>query len=85
METERIDRPLNGRGTHGNQYDIQLTGKVKEFVRTINAQQRKDAYDTIVRVAQDISEDYTDWLSHKEQSQSSVRGGRTPYAQSSLR
>ena len=73
METERVDRPKGGRVVHGQEYAIQFTGKVREFVRVITKQQREEAYNTIVRVAQDISEDYTDWLSTQEKV---TRGGR---------
>lgn len=70
METERVDKPQVGRIQHGYEYEIRFTGKVKEFVRVITKQQREDAYNTIIRVAQDISTDYSDWLDSKE------RGGR---------
>lgn len=67
METERVNRPQGGRIMPGQEYDIQFTGKVREFTRVITKEDRERAYDTIVKVAQDISEDYTDWLSTQEQ------------------
>ena len=73
METERVERVLNGRCTHSSAYEIQFTGKVKEFVRTITSDQRKEAYNTIVRVAQDISTDYCDWLDSRDRK---IKGGR---------
>lgn len=73
LETERVNRPQGGRIQHGREYEIQFTGKVKEFVRTITKEERENAYNTIIRVAQDISEDYTDWLSTQEQRN---KGGR---------
>lgn len=66
METERVNKPVGGRVVHGQEYDIQFTGKVREFVRVITKEDRERAYDTIIKVAQDISEDYTDWLSTRE-------------------
>lgn len=86
METQRKELPQGGRRTHAGAYEIEFTGKVKEFVRVITKEDRENAYNTIIRVAQDISEDYTDWLSmqeQKSQSQSSVRQGRVPYAHTS--
>lgn len=79
LETRKIERPKEGRGTWLNAYEIEFTGKVKEFTRVITAEDRKAAYNKIITIAQDISEDYTDWLStedQKSQSQSSVREGR---------
>lgn len=73
LETEKVMKPANGRSTHSNAYEIQFTGKVKEFTRVITKEDRENAYNTIIRVAQDISEDYTDWMSEKEKTQ---RGGR---------
>lgn len=66
METERVNKPVGGRVVHGQEYTIQFTGKVREFTRVITKEDRANAYDTIIRVAQDISEDYTDWLSSQE-------------------
>ena len=86
METEKVERTGGGRVSHENAYTIQFTGKVREFKRTITKEDRAIAYDRIITTAQDISEDYTDWLSTQErkpQSQSSVRGGRVAYAPSS--
>lgn len=79
METRRVNIPRNGRSTHSADYGIEFTGKVKEFTRTITSTDRETAYNKIITIAQDISEDYTDWLSMEEQktqSQSAVRGGR---------
>lgn len=86
LETQKRELPQGGRRTHAGAYEIEFTGKVKEFVRTITKEDRENAYNTIIRVAQDISEDYTDWLSSQEQktqSQSVVRGGRVPYVHAS--
>ncbi len=86
METRRKEVQQGGRRTHAGAYEIEFTGKVKEFVRVITKEERENAYNTIVRVAQDISEDYTDWLSSQEresQSRSVVKGGRVPYAHTS--
>ena len=78
METQKREHPRGGRATHAGAYEIEFTGKVKEFTRTITAEDREVAYNRIITIAQDISEDYTDWLTTQEktQSQSSVRGGR---------
>lgn len=73
LETENIERKQGGRIAHGHQYDIGFTGKVKEFYRTITKEDRENCYNTIIKVAQDISEDYTDWMSEHEKTQ---RGGR---------
>ena len=75
METERIERPVGGRVSHHDAYSIQFTGKVKEFTRTITSDDRAAAFDKIVTIAQDISEDYTDWLQANERKPLS---GRTP-------
>lgn len=63
METERVERPKEGRLSHSNEYDIQFTGKIREFTRTITSEDRASAYEKIITIAQEISEDYTDWLS----------------------
>lgn len=79
METQRVEREHNGRATHASAYDIEFTGKVREFNRVITKEDREAAYNKIITIAQDISEDYTDWLSTQEQktqSQSVVKGGR---------
>lgn len=79
LETRRKEVQQGGRRTHAGAYEIEFTGKVKEFTRVITKEDRETAYNTIIKVAQDISEDYTDWLSTQErktQSQSSVKGGR---------
>lgn len=79
LETEKVIKPLEGRCSHASAYDIQFTGKVKEFIRTITKDDRAAAYDRIVTIAQDISEDYTDWLSSQEQktqSRFAVKEGR---------
>lgn len=73
LETRKVEKPLNGRCSHAHAYEIEFTGKVKEFTRTITREEREAAYNTIIRVAQDISEDYTDWLSTKERA---TKGGR---------
>lgn len=73
LETRKVEKPLNGRCSHAHAYEIEFTGKVKEFVRVITKEEREAAYNTIIRVAQDISEDYTDWLSTKERA---TKGGR---------
>lgn len=66
METQKKELPQGGRRTHAGAYEIEFTGKVKEFTRVITKEQREEAYNTIVRVAQDISTDYCDWLDSKE-------------------
>ena len=71
LETQRVERPIGGRVAHHDAYGIEFTGKVKEFTRVITAEDRQIAYDRIITTAQDISEDYTDWLSTQER-----RGGR---------
>ena len=73
LETERVNKPQGGRIQHGCEYEIQFTGKVREFKRVITKEDRERAYDTIVRVAQDISTDYSDWLDSKDRAN---RGGR---------
>lgn len=73
METERVNRPIGGRVMHGQEYDIQFTGKVREFTRVITQADREEAYNTIIRVAQDISTDYSDWLDSKSRA---TKGGR---------
>lgn len=86
LETEKVDKPREGRCAHATAYDIQFTGKVREFRRTITSEDRASAYDRIITTAQDISEDYTDWLSSQEQKTQSrfvVKEGRTPFAHSS--
>lgn len=79
LETQKRELQQGGRRTHAQAYEIEFTGKVKEFTRVITKEDRETAYNTIIKVAQDISEDYTDWLSTQErktQSQSSAKGGR---------
>jgi hypothetical protein len=79
LETEKVEKPREGRCAHATAYDIQFTGKVREFRRTITNEDRASAYDRIITTAQDISEDYTDWLSSQEkktQSRFVVREGR---------
>ena len=79
LETEKVEKKLEGRCAHASAYDIQFTGKVREFLRTITSEDRAAAYDRIVTIAQDISEDYTDWLSTQEQKTQSrfgVKDGR---------
>ena len=79
LETQRVEKEKNGRSTHASAYEIEFTGKVKEFTRTITKEDRASAYNKIVTIAQDISEDYTDWLSSQEQKTQSrcvVREGR---------
>lgn len=79
METQRVEKERNGRSTHAQAYDIEFTGKVKEFTRTITKAEREAAYNKIITIAQDISEDYTDWLSTQEQktqSRYAVKEGR---------
>lgn len=66
LETQKVEKPMNGRCTHAGAYEIEFTGKVREFLRTITSEDRAAAYDRIVTIAQDISEDYTDWLSSQE-------------------
>jgi len=85
LETQRVEKKAEGRCTHSGAYEIEFTGRVKEFVRTITKEGRENAYNQIIKIAQDISEDYTDWLSTrgKTQSQSVVREGRVPFAHSS--
>ena len=73
METQKVAIKRNGRSTHSADYGIEFTGKVKEFTRTITSADRELAYNKIVTIAQDISEDYTDWLSTQEKV---TRGGR---------
>lgn len=72
LETERVERTGGGRVSHETAYGIQFTGKVREFRRVITKEDRVVAYDRIITTAQDISEDYTDWLS----SQKKTLGGR---------
>lgn len=72
METRKVEKPRNGRSFHSSDYEIEFTGKVREFKRIITADDRKAAFDRIVTIAQDISEDYTDWLA----SQKKPLGGR---------
>lgn len=74
LETQRVERPIGGRVAHHDAYGIEFTGKVKEFVRTITSEDRQIAYDRIITTAQDISEDYTDWL----QSHEKPLSGRVP-------
>jgi hypothetical protein len=79
LETQRIERPVGGRVSHHDAYGIEFTGKVKEFTRTITSDDRAAAYEKIVTIAQDISEDYTDWLStedQKSQARCVVKEGR---------
>jgi len=77
METQKVEKPKGGRATHAGAYEIEFTGKVKEFTRVITVEDRALAYDRIITTAQDISEDYTDWLTtQKSQSQSVVKQGR---------
>ena len=78
METRKVEKKLEGRCSHASAYEIEFTGKVKEFTRTITKDDRAATYDKIVTIAQDISEDYTDWLSTQEKNQSRfvVKEGR---------
>jgi hypothetical protein len=71
LETRKMNKPRNGRSTHMADYDIELTGKVREFTRVITKDERAEAYNRIITTAQDISEDYTDWLASQR-----PRGGR---------
>jgi hypothetical protein len=66
LETQKVERPIGGRIAHHDAYGIEFTGKVKEFTRTITAEDRAAAFDKIVTIAQNISEDYTDWLQTNE-------------------
>lgn len=74
LETEKVTKPLEGRCSHASAYDIHFTGKVREFMRTITADDRAAAYDRIITTAQDISEDYTDWLSSQKTTRREGRG-----------
>ena len=75
LETRKVEKKLEGRCAHASAYEIEFTGKVKEFTRTITKEDRAMAFDKIVTIAQDISEDYTDWLQANEKK---PLGGRTP-------
>jgi RecB family exonuclease len=76
METERVDRPYgSGRITHEDAYGIRLTGRVETFERVIDADRRAWTRDLILRVAKEISDDYTAWQAKKT---TATRGGRTP-------
>lgn len=61
METRKVERKGYGLSTHAEAYDIELTGTVREFDRTITASERKETEELIVSVARAISEDYTAW------------------------
>jgi hypothetical protein len=74
METMKIERKGGGRIQHETAYEIAFTGKVKEFTRFITKEDRDAAYNRIITTAQDISEDYTDWLSTQERVK--TKGGR---------
>lgn len=73
MQTERVETPSGGRITHENAYGIRLTGKVETFERVIDADRRAWTRDLIVRVAKEISDDYTAWQAKKK---TATRGGR---------
>lgn len=73
METRRKEVQQGGRRTHAGAYEIEFTGKVREFTRVITKEQREEAYNTIIRVAQEISTDYSDWLDSKSRA---TMGGR---------
>jgi len=65
MQTEKIDEPKVGLITHEDSHGIRLTGEVTEFTRIITDEERENTRELIARVAQEISDDYTEYLEAK--------------------
>ena len=65
METEKNEEKTTGLITHEESHRIVLTGVVKEFKRTITESDRFACRDMIVRVAREISDDYSKYLESK--------------------
>lgn len=73
MQTRKIETPQQGRITHEEAYEIEMTGKVKEFTRVIDKKARDDMRELLVEVAEAITVDYREWKDQQNQSRS---GGR---------
>jgi hypothetical protein len=65
MQTEKIVEPKVGLITHEDSHGIRLTGEVMEFTRVITDEERENTRTLIARVAQEISDDYTQYLDAK--------------------
>ena len=65
LETEKKEEKTTGLITHEESHRIALTGVVKEFKRTITDEDRLACRDMIVRIAGEISDDYTKYLASK--------------------
>lgn len=63
LPTEKIDKPKTGLITHEESYGIKLTGEVQTFKRVITDDERKATRELIVRVAKEISDDFTEYQS----------------------
>lgn len=61
METEKIETPKIGLITHEESHGIRLTGVVKEFQRVITSEDRENMRTLLKRVAEEISDDYTEY------------------------
>ena len=69
METKKMDEQLSGLVTHEDSHTIELTGKVVEFDRVIDDAKRQETRELIVRVAQEISDDFAEWSSDRAEAQ----------------
>lgn len=73
MQTERVETPHSGRITHADQYGIKMTGEVKIFPREITKDDRLHMRWLLRSVAEEISNDYTEYLEKKN---AAPKGGR---------
>ena len=62
METRKIDKPQMGLTTALDSYEIEFTGNVRSFLRTITKSDRQEARKNIVRISDEIKQDYQEWL-----------------------
>lgn len=67
LETAQNKVKMTGLITHENSHNIVLTGTVKEFKRNITKDDREATKEMVVRIAEEISKDYTEYLKAKHQ------------------
>jgi len=63
LETEKVNEIITGLIPITGAYEMQLTGNVKTFPRTVTDEDRAEMKDLVIKVAGEISEDYTKYLS----------------------
>ena len=73
METRKVEKQQIGLLTHRDAYGIELTGKVREFKRTITKEERQATRELVVTVAKEISDDYTEWQKAKAKAKANTR------------